>query len=165
MSSRNQVIAMLHDPSIQDQLMALIILFRRQYWWRIWVIQEVACAKEAIVLCGDESIPLMELSNTCDILKREEHLLLSIYLKSPSYVRTLTTGGPKGLQVSSYQAPDAIEPPLLELLLSHKSKKSSDPKDKVYTLIGISSSRKSFGQIDYSLSVRRVYTYCKTYNP
>ncbi|KAJ8058806.1 hypothetical protein OCU04_011794 [Sclerotinia nivalis] len=158
-ASRNQVMTMLHDPSIQDQLMALISLFRRQYWWRIWVIQEVACAKEAIVFCGDESIPLMELSNTCDILKREEHLLLAIYLKSPSFVRTLTTGGPKGLQVSRYQAPDAVEPPLFELLLSHKSKKSSDPKDKVYALIGISNSRKSFGRFDYSLSVRQVYTH------
>ncbi|KAG4033217.1 hypothetical protein MFRU_005g02300 [Monilinia fructicola] len=157
--SRNQVIAMLHDPSIQDQLMALIILFRRQYWWRIWVIQEVACAKYATVLCGDESISLTELSNTCDILKREEHLLLSIYLKSPSFVRTLTEGGPKGLQLSRYQTPDAIEPPLFELLLSHKSKKSSDPRDKVYALIGISNSRKSYGQIDYSLSVRQVYTH------
>lgn len=157
--SRNQVIAMLHDPSIQDQLMALIILFRRQYWWRIWVIQEVACAKYATVLCGDESISLTELSNTCDILKREEHLLLSIYLKSPSFVRTLTEGGPKGLQLSRYQTPDAIEPPLFELLLSHKSKKSSDPRDKIYALIGISNSRKSYGQIDYSLSVRQVYTH------
>ncbi|KAF7877307.1 hypothetical protein EAF04_000990 [Stromatinia cepivora] len=158
-ASRNQVITMLHDPLVQDQLMALISLFRRQYWWRIWVIQEVACAKEAVVFCGDESIPLIELSNTCDILKREEHLLLSIYLKSPSFVRTLTTGGPKGLQVSRYQAPDAVEPPLFELLLSHKSKKSSDPRDKVYALIGISDSRKSFGRFDYSLSVRQVYTH------
>ncbi|ESZ91929.1 hypothetical protein SBOR_7674 [Sclerotinia borealis F-4128] len=157
--SRNQVIAMLHDTSIHDQLMALIILFRRQYWWRIWVIQEVACAKEAIVLCGDESISLTELSNTCDIFKREEHLLLSIYLKSSSFVRTLTTGGPKGLQVSRYQVPDAIEPPLFELLLSHKSKKSSDPRDKVYALVGISNSRNYFGQINYSLSVRHVYTH------
>ncbi|KAF7934898.1 uncharacterized protein EAE98_002943 [Botrytis deweyae] len=158
-ASRNQVIKMLRDPSTQDQLMALITLFRRQYWWRIWVIQEVACAKEAIVLCGDESIPIMELCNTCDILKREEHLLLSIYLKSPSYVRTLTTGGPKSLQVSRDQVPDAVSSPLFELLLSHKSKKSSDPKDKVYALVGISNSRESFGKINYSLSIRRVYTH------
>ncbi|KAF7896928.1 uncharacterized protein EAF01_009331 [Botrytis porri] len=139
--------------------MALITLFRRQCWWRIWVVQEVVCAKEAIVLCGDESTPIMELRNTGDILKREEHLLLSIYLKSPSFVRTLTTGGPKSLQVSRDQVPDAVSSPLFELLLFHKSKKSSDPKDKVYALAGISNSPETFGKIDYSLSMRRVHTH------
>jgi hypothetical protein len=97
LASRDQVISMLHDPSRHDQLMALLLLFRRQYWWRIWVIQEVACAKKSVVLCGDEIISLTDLNDTCDLLKREEELLLSLYFKSPSFVRTLTRGGPKEL--------------------------------------------------------------------
>ncbi|TGO61471.1 hypothetical protein BCON_0027g00600 [Botryotinia convoluta] len=122
----NQVIKMLHDPSTQDHLMALVTLFRRQYWWRIWVIQEVACAKEAIVLCRDESIPIKELCDTCDILEREEHLLLSIYLKSPSFVRTLTTGGPKSLQVSRDQVPDAVSSPLLSVCFPTRDSRRQD---------------------------------------
>ncbi|KAI9640376.1 hypothetical protein NHQ30_011121 [Ciborinia camelliae] len=79
-------------------------------------------------------------------------------LLSRSYVRSSITEGPKGLQLSRYHAPNAIEHPFFELLLSHKSKKSFEPRDKIYALIGISNSRKSFGQNDYSLSVRQVYT-------
>lgn len=105
------MIGMFRGQSIQDQLMALTILFCRQYWWRTWIIEKVVCAKNAMVLCGDKSVSLMELRKTCDTLEEEEeHLLLSIYLKSPSYVRTLTNGGLKGLQVSRYHTLDAIEP-------------------------------------------------------
>jgi hypothetical protein len=59
----------------------------------------------------------------------------------------------------SRYSPHLQAPPLLELLLTHKSKKSTDPKDKVIALVGISQSRESFGPIDYSQSVHQIYTY------
>jgi hypothetical protein len=146
------------DESQMEELHALVVLFRRQYWWRIWVIQEVSVANSAMVYCGDEAISWHDLDNVCDILKAEQDALHAVFYKSPSYVRTLTFGGPRGLQLSRY-SPSADAPPLLELLLSHKSKKSTDPKDKVYALVGISSTRQTFGPIDYSRSMREIYTH------
>lgn len=146
------------DPENREKLEALVVLFRRQYWWRIWVIQEVACAKRAIVYVGGEEIPWVELDGVCEVLRGVEAELHSIFYKSPSYVRTLTHGGPRGLQLSRYN-PTIAAPPLLELLLTHKSKQSTEPKDKVFALVGISASRHSFGDIDYARSMRDIYTY------
>jgi hypothetical protein len=79
-------------------------------------------------------VRLTSKSSRCDILKEQEEHLQALFYKSPSYVRTLTDGGPRGLQLSRY-SPNVAAPPLLELLISHKSKKSTDPKDKVYALV------------------------------
>jgi hypothetical protein len=157
-SSPEAVKELVQDPQRIGQLEALVVLFRRQYWWRIWVIQEVSAASSAVVYCGEETISWTALDKVCDILKGELDYLHSLFYKSPSYVRTLTFGGPRGLQLSRY-SPGVSAPPLLELLLSHKSKKSTDPKDKVYALVGISSSRHTFGLIDYSRSLRDIYTH------
>lgn len=156
--TKEQVEKLVNDKRRKFQFDAMVILFRRQYWWRIWVIQEVSCAKSAIVYCGEDSISWMELDNVCEILKEQEAALTSIYYEFPSYVRTLAHGGPRGLHLSRY-SPSSSAPPLLDLLLSHKSKKSTDPKDKVFALVGISSSRHTFGTIDYSLSMREIYSH------
>jgi len=145
--------------ALYDRLESLILLFRRRYWWRIWVIQEVSMSRETLIFCGQECIPWAELENVCDLMRGVEDLLKTkIFYKSQSKVRTLTHGGPRGLQLSRY-SPGATTPPLLDLLLSHKSKKSTDPRDKVYALVGISSSRNSFGPIDYSSPVCEVFCH------
>ncbi|KAM3084064.1 hypothetical protein ACMFMF_001421 [Clarireedia jacksonii] len=158
-ASQDHVKEMLQDPSREEQFLSLKVLFRRQYWWRIWVIQEVSSAREVMVFCGCEAIPLTELNNVCDILKREEALLTSMFYKSPAIVCTLVAGGPRSLEISRPHAPEVVEPSLFELLLSHKSKMASEAKDKVFALVGISTSKESFGQIDYSMSIRQVYTH------
>ena len=142
-----------------EKIESLVSLFRRQYWWRIWVIQEVTMSRETLILCGQDCIPWAELENVCNIMRREEELLKTqIFYKNHSKVRTLTHGGPRGLQLSRY-SPSTITPPLLDLLLSHKSKNSTDARDKVYALVGISSSRNTFGPIDYSLTVCDVFCH------
>ena len=156
--SEDEVASMIRDPKNVDAFDSLVILFRRQYWWRIWVIQEVSCAQDCTVYCGEETISYAMLENVCDILREHVDLLQNIYYSRLSWIRTLTYGGPKSLLLSRF-SPTASRPPLFELLVSHKSKKSTDPKDKVYALLGISSSRDSFGDIDYSLSMREVYSH------
>jgi hypothetical protein len=99
-SSIRQITRMIQDPARTDQFSALVKLFRRQYWWRIWVIQEVSCARTAMVYCGDDSIRWDELENVCDIMREQEDHLQSLYYKSPSYIRTLAHGGPRGLKLS-----------------------------------------------------------------
>lgn len=155
-SSTSELEEWVSEPGNRERLEAVVQLFRRQYWWRVWVIQEIACAKKAVVYVGHEAVAWGEVNRVCDSLRSVESTLRSIFYKNPSYVRTLTHGGPRSLQLSRYN-PSVTLPPLLELLLTHKSKKATDPKDKVFALVGISSSRETFGGIDYSRSVRDVY--------
>ena len=57
----------------------------------------------------------------------------------------LMNGGPKKLTLSTYSTPaNQNNPSLYELLLTHQAKDSSDEKDKVYALVGNSSSAASF---------------------
>ncbi|KAL2062121.1 hypothetical protein VTL71DRAFT_6387 [Oculimacula yallundae] len=156
--SRDEVRRLIKDPERKESIEGLVSLFRRQYWWRIWVIQEVSSARKATVYCGDDETSWTDFDRVCDILKDANDALQSLFYKQPSYIRTLTAGGPRGLQLSRF-SPTKTAPPLLELLLSHKSKKSTDPKDKVYALIGVSDSVNTFGTIDYSQSMREVYTH------
>lgn len=142
----------------EDDLISLVRLLRRQYWWRIWVVQEVTCGRRSTIYCGDDEIEWKALDRVCDIFKEHEVFLLKLFYKNHSYVRTLIAGGPKSLQLSRY-SPGNTVPPLLELLTSHKGKKSTDPKDKVFALVGISSSRHTFGKIDYSNSMKEVYSH------
>ena len=115
-SSLDQMNNLLLDE--EDRLRALVRLFRRQYWWRIWVIQEVTCGRRSTVYCGEEEIIWTHLERVCDIFKEHETVLRQIFYKNLSYVRTLIAGGPKGLQLSRY-SPGMTTPPLLELLTSH----------------------------------------------
>jgi hypothetical protein len=94
----------------------------------------------------------------CDVLQGEEEWLRGVFYSRPSYVWTLLHGGPRSLQLSRY-SPELDAPPLLELLLSHKSKKSTDPRDKVYALVGICSTRDTFGEIDYGREMKEIYTH------
>ncbi|KAJ5035004.1 uncharacterized protein L3040_008266 [Drepanopeziza brunnea f. sp. 'multigermtubi'] len=121
--------------------------------------------KEATMYCGDEEIPWIDLDRVCALLKGASARLESLFYKDPCYIRTITFGGPRNLQLSCFSpqlsrfTPQLSAPPLLELLLSHKSKKASDPKDKVFALVGVSDSAHTFGLIDYSLSMRDVYIH------
>lgn len=156
--AKENIPGIIQDPQNTNAFNALVILFRREYWWRIWVIQEVSCAKNCTIHCGEDSISWSELENVGDILRDYEDQLQDMYYSRLSYIRTLSHGGPKSLLLSRY-SPTASNPPLFELLVTHKSKKSTDAKDKVYALVGISNSRDSFGEIDYSQSMREVYTH------
>lgn len=157
-ASREEVVGIVMNPERVEDLLALVRLFRRQYWWRIWVIQEVSSARKVTIFCGKEAIPWEDFDRVCDIFKEVEEELSSLFYNRLSYARTLTHGGPRGLQLSRF-SPKLSAPPLFELLLSHKSKHSTEPKDKVYALVGVSSSREEFGAIDYNLSERHIFTH------
>lgn len=158
-SNKAKVATLLRGEAGENNLRRLVTLFRRRYFWRIWVIQEIHYAKSAVVYCGDDEISWNALDSVCDILAAQESNLRALLYKWPSWVHTLLQGGPRGLRLSRYSRPQSSFPPLLELLISHKSKESTDPKDKVFALVGISASRETFGNIDYSLSVREIYTH------
>lgn len=158
-TKQSQIATLLREESGTVQLQKLVNLFRRKYFWRIWVIQEIHYAKTAMVYCGGEKISWSALSSVGGILAQQKAQLWSMLYRSPSSIHTLLRGGPRSLQLSRFSHCPSSLPPLLELLLSHKSKLSTDPRDKVYALVGISSSKNNFGDINYSRSIRETYIH------
>ncbi|KAF4635065.1 hypothetical protein G7Y89_g3025 [Cudoniella acicularis] len=160
--SEGAIAAIVSDSSRLENFEALKVLFRRPYWWRIWVVQEVNCGREngreVEVFCGERSITwrgLLSMSANMESIK--EHLVRSVYPNDPTSIFSLMGGGPRGLHLTKFS--ESHEPQLLELLYSHMSKFSTDPKDKVYALIGVSSSRETFGPTDYTRSIHDAYIH------
>jgi hypothetical protein len=52
---RTKRLKILKDPKNLESLYGLYSLFYREYWWRVWVIQEVTLAKIITILYGGNS--------------------------------------------------------------------------------------------------------------
>jgi hypothetical protein len=118
-------------------------------------------AENAIIYCGEDSIPWATFDGISDILALVKEDLARTLYHDPDSVFKLLSSGPRSMKLFRIKQPTLSthdQTPLLELLRSHMSKYSSDPRDKVYGLIGISDARSDF-KIDYGWSVREVYVY------
>jgi hypothetical protein len=99
----NVTLSNLIQPSNRPDFNALIALFRRPYWWRIWVIQEVACAKSVTVYCGSDSIAWSDLQAVCNLVKdARDHIRDVIYHDKPASDLSLMRGGPRSLIKPNY---------------------------------------------------------------
>jgi hypothetical protein len=151
--------AIIHDKARKRKFEGLKALFRRPYWWRIWVIQEVHYGRQdgrvVEVFCGERQITwtkLLQMSENLT-LRPIHDLLITEYPNDPTSIYSLTGGGPLKLRLSGYS--QSANPTLMDLLYTHSSKLSSDPKDKVYALVGLS----GFKEIDtdYTISVQDAF--------
>jgi len=43
-------------PTYQDQWKAVILFWRKPYWTRVWIIQEIGCASRLAVMCGSKIV-------------------------------------------------------------------------------------------------------------
>ncbi|OAK98292.1 HET-domain-containing protein, partial [Phaeosphaeriaceae sp. SRC1lsM3a] len=124
---------------------ALFALFKREYWKRLWCIQEVLLAKQTMVYCGDAVYPW-------DIYKKAAQAFWGS--DSDPHVRQ----GP-----SSFPDKDALmqlgDASLLEVMRTCRKQLSENPRDKVFGILGLLpvATQREF-PVDYSQSVKTVYT-------
>lgn len=116
---------------------AILALFRREYFRRIWVVQEINCAKKAEAHCGSKSIPWLDFLEIGSIMgKVKKAFQETAYHNRPAAKFSLMTGGPRNLIVHQMKGTSPQAPPLLDMLSSHASKYSTNPHDKVYGVLG-----------------------------
>lgn len=152
----------------QDQnLPALAALFEREYWNRLWVVQEIFNAARVYVYCGS-SKPLpwavyQKASRVFQQYKRDLEDFLPrnrsiVSRKQYSYSQILAYSGPGGMPdlVSLVSLGDRA---LLEVLRACRRKLASDPRDKVFGVLGVLGKdiREGF-TVDYGKSVKEVFT-------
>uniref|UniRef100_L2FF75 Heterokaryon incompatibility protein n=1 Tax=Colletotrichum fructicola (strain Nara gc5) TaxID=1213859 RepID=L2FF75_COLFN len=133
---------------------ALCRLFQRRYFSRFWVLQEVALARRAILICGKHSIPwsLME-------IQKLDRLGLLRYSKVTGY-HPILSGLDRLPPVLDFRAPAFRDPSkLLQLLETTRGSRASDPRDKVFALLGLLTCPESDGLVaDYTKSTAEIYT-------
>lgn len=120
---------------------ALTALFRRPYFSRLWIVQEVVLAKSLHFYCGSSEtfIPIFSGSTL--------ELLLTLRKTAPAWMRY------------SALRQSAASRSLWSLLQDTNSCRCSDPRDKIFGILSlaIAESEKDI-KPDYSLSVEEVYT-------
>jgi hypothetical protein len=169
--------------------LGFMALINRPWFRRAWVVQEIALAKSATVVCGKHIFSWEILSKTLSFIKTTKwyhHLQtekmrhVATLQKQPGvYKRVLCSKLSVGISpiylnetrmaISAESVLDGkhvVQPPPLRILLDkHRFASSTDPRDKVYALIGLADRslapfRKHPSALipDYNLSVQEVYT-------
>jgi hypothetical protein len=165
--------ALLLSADRRRAIEAVAYLFQRDYWKRLWVVQEVFNAKVKRVYCGDSSgLPWEVYRRAADIFQRykRELDLYDSTNSSPRKKRVL--GVPVSLSLSQalvYEGPnslldadtlpDGLEESVLTVLRACRRKLTSEPRDKIFGVLGVLPEvvRKEF-PVDYNLSIKAIYT-------
>jgi hypothetical protein len=141
----------------KKHLAATVHLCVRLYWRRVWILQEVALAREINLYCSGHSIHWDILRNAFDNIHRDPNFFFE------------TLPGLDLLQsiIFRYWGPNILEwgkskesqPPLSSLLLKRKTKLSKDPRDKIYGLLNLlddGGQQRTF-PVDYERDFKEVF--------
>jgi hypothetical protein len=155
-------------PFTLDVLEAVEDLSKRDWWSRVWIVQEVALGRTVIVQCGPDSFPWECLENISKFIK-----LLSLYdqrLVERTYPSELplrhrwetiaSRVTPPILARASFQQRSAgmSLPQLIWMLITTGPMKATDPRDKIFGLLAITSDSEEMGiTADYTNSVPKLY--------
>lgn len=118
---------------------ALAALYRRRWFERLWVIQEAVLATNLSVACGEETLSWQELDNaTCFIW--QSGLNLMEYGDDGSQTRSFYTANLSRLRnIIDLRREVAIGWSLLEILVFTREARATDPRDKIYSVLGLTS--------------------------
>ena len=135
-------------------LTSLSDLFRRPLFTRVWCIQEIKLAQNARVIWGEQALPWVDVGQTAlwvfekeqshDVDKALEELLKKIVLGNVDVIYDFNPW------IWTF----------LETLTDFRRFQSTDPRDKVYGLIGLvrSTEAKDLMVLDYGKSASQVFT-------
>ncbi|KAL0469369.1 heterokaryon incompatibility protein domain-containing protein [Neurospora intermedia] len=147
---------------ISDLEAGITNLLTKEYWHRIWIFQEVALAREVLLMCGEKFTPISYFEAVLEALWKFcggfpmffhdfplrhgfcEQFPSHLYPNKAILVRQLLCrGGKVSLGTLLLAFSDKTERPLY---------RATDPRDIVYGILGLLSNddRHSFGNVDYT---------------
>lgn len=137
-------------------------LLERPFWRRVWIVQEVTLAQDAVLLCGDESMPIKYFIEAIDVIREWTEIFNELsnysflwglgqafFTTSTLILRKLLLAG--------------REPSLVHVLLGIGTLTgprylASEPRDLVFGLLSVVRERDSFGlHADYTEPVGTVF--------
>jgi hypothetical protein len=124
----------LYPPS-DAALKGLTNFFSRPWFYRVWIIQEIAGAKDAIVVCGRDWLSWTEFCDACDEIY---DMVAKTSTKNPFIDTGFNGTSPiRGLgRRRALGAPEA-DWSLMKLLVLFHCYRATDAHDKVYALLGL----------------------------
>jgi hypothetical protein len=130
------------------------------------VVQEINSARKITIHCNSRKISWTKLKDIQNMLGLDHDTTiqqLSINQQLDNLDPEVFLGGPRSLELPQCNSSFGL-PPLYNLLCQFWLQETSDPRDKIYALVGLSTTRNdSHFVIDYSASVRQVFTDAAKY--
>ncbi|RDW70963.1 hypothetical protein BP6252_07526 [Coleophoma cylindrospora] len=154
------------EPDLET-VMALRDVFGRAWFRRTWIIQEIAASQSAVVVCGPRAIPWVSVRNACIQIERVINAAAnkSLYLGSGfqhfHFLNEIIDLGLIDPHLGKYAQSHRD---LLYLINSFSHMDATDPRDKVYGLLGLSNENggvvSEMGRLepDYAKPVQQIYT-------
>ena len=131
---------------------AILKMLQRPYFSRAWIVQEVILSQNAIVFCGSRITSYDKLVIACYWIKYSG--LSPSILHLDSMILSAWT-----LRRTRSLGEETRGTRLTNVLGLYRRMKATDPRDKVYALLGIAPSSDTSGIVpDYSQSVASIYT-------
>ncbi|KAM0324789.1 hypothetical protein ACHAQA_007755 [Verticillium albo-atrum] len=124
------------DWSAGGQTSLIPKMLERRYFSRVWVLQEVALAKQATLICGDHTMPWLSFARS--MLRRAPEFTIP---RLPAVLR---------FEKRTYRDWGSV----LELLDFARETDASDARDKIYAVFGLVACAESEGLVaDYTVPV------------
>jgi hypothetical protein len=148
------------DNSTPELIKALNDLFRRPWWTRVWIVQELSVANQlaARVTCGEASVSWLDLLVTAYAIEACWSMLNTILWQA--FPDEALDGFSNGIRMAQCRHVRESQPRyhLLELLHQHRDCAATDPRDHIYGLLGMSGDADEIGLVlDYNASVQDIY--------
>jgi len=126
------------------------LMDHREIWFRIWILQEIIFAPKPVLKCGPESLTWNALATFLRMLPNEESIFQTTAVQHALLM--------DDQRMSHHeQAWDELSStPLLTLLDSTQSFRSSDERDRVYALLNITHNRLGITP-DYNISASEMW--------
>jgi hypothetical protein len=125
-------------------------LFRRPWFERLWVVQELYLAREAQVICGQLTISWNEFIQAC------KYIGWSAMFHRVSILKRILITIQPARPVSHASIHNLQDRSIFTLLSRLTYLKCADPRDMIYGLMGICNDDQGI-EVDYSNSVHDVY--------
>ena len=148
----NWISAYLAGGRYQQEWEAVLQLCCRQYWTRLWIIQEIISAERLVLCCGYQRLGWEKLSN---IRKQITHI--PTIRSTPHELLALSQTAPIKLDQQREHKRTGITWSLTlhNLLQAHAHACCSDPRDKVFGLLGLAIGTKI--TVDYSKTLAELH--------
>jgi hypothetical protein len=148
------------------EIRSVLSLLSREYWTRVWIIQEVFRARKILICCGDERLPWKDLAKFFRQVKNlPDNDLRQIAMRPSREAITAISHNPAAT-LTDHRTTQFED--LESLLMSYDGSYCCDPRDKVYALLGLARKRQLTNRskrlverdwltIDYSRSPRDLF--------
>ncbi|XXG96682.1 hypothetical protein Hte_002972 [Hypoxylon texense] len=167
--ANDAIVDMIAADEWKPHFSALVRLFERDFWRRLWIVQEILNARSVTAYCGLSALSWDILRGVSRIFEQFAEELRYHFPRGMtkgsqhglSYAHILSSQGPASLNVlqTLKNAENADPGTLLDVIRICRSKMASEPRDKVFGVLGVLPEDVRYHFLpDYNVSLREVYT-------